>query len=211
MQERDIITSTYWADNERFADIMNVGLFKGKKVLSAKQLEERDSNSLAMTENQQKKKGVQKRRDILKKANFGTNFVLVGVENQMHIHRGMPVRIMGYEFLGYDKQLKDIRREHERKKDLAEGEYIAGFSKDDKLNPICTLVIYYGQEPWEGPAKLSDILNFEKLPEEVRKLVVDYPIHVIDARRFADSEQLVTDARLLFGICKCRGSIRTRK
>lgn len=200
MQEKDIITNTYWADNERFADIMNVGMFQGRKVLSAERLEEKDSNSAALTERMKKKKGIQKRRDVLKKADFGTNFVLIGIENQTGLHRAMPVRIMGYEFLEYNKQLSNIEREHRRKKDLSEEDYIAGFSREDRLNPVCTLVIYYGKEPWTGPTKLSDILNFENLPEEVQELVADYPIHVIDARRFKDSEKLETDARLLFGI-----------
>lgn len=40
MQEKNIITNAYWSDNERFADIINVGIFKAKKVLSAEKLEE---------------------------------------------------------------------------------------------------------------------------------------------------------------------------
>lgn len=200
MQERDIVTNTYWADNERFADIMNVGMFHGKKVLTADKLEEKDSNSAALAEQPNKKKGIQKRRDVFKKADFGTNFVLIGIENQSGLHRAMPVRIMGYEFLEYNKQLTEIKREHRRKNDLAEEDFIAGFSEEDRLNPVCTMVLYYGKESWEGPTKLSDILNYENLPQEVREMVSDYPIHVIDARRFKDSEKLKTDARLLFGI-----------
>ena len=76
----------------------------------------------------------------------------------------------------------------------------------DKLNPICTLVLYYGKEPWKGPTKLSDILNFENLPERVREMIADYPIHVVDVRRFENSEMLETDARLLFGILQREGN-----
>ena len=43
MQEENITTNIYWADNERFADIMNVGMFQSKKVLSADKLKEVDS------------------------------------------------------------------------------------------------------------------------------------------------------------------------
>ena len=66
MQEQDIITKTYWADNERFADIINVGMFQGEKVLSADKLEEKDSNSVAHSKQLKKKNGIQKRRDVLK-------------------------------------------------------------------------------------------------------------------------------------------------
>ena len=35
MQEKNIIANNYWSDNERFADVINVGMFQAKKVLSA--------------------------------------------------------------------------------------------------------------------------------------------------------------------------------
>ena len=35
MQEKNIITNAYWSDSRRFADIINVGMFRSKKVLSA--------------------------------------------------------------------------------------------------------------------------------------------------------------------------------
>lgn len=37
--------------------------------------------------------------------------------------------------------------------------------------------------------------------------MADYPIHVIDIRRFKDSEKLETDARMLFGILKRDGNM----
>lgn len=200
MQEKNILTNTYWSNNERFADMINVGMFQGKKVLIAEELKEADGYSATMIGKSRKKKGIQKQRDVVKKALFDTNFVIVGIENQSDIHYAMPVRIMGYDFLSYDKQLKEIRDKHRKDKDLCDAEFISGFSKEDKLSPICTLVIYYGKEPWTGPTKLSEILNFENIPEEIQQVVADYPIHIVDVRRFNDSESLETDARLLFGI-----------
>lgn len=44
------------------------------------------------------------------------------------------------------------------------------------------------------------MLDFGDLPEEVRNVVADYPIHVLDVRRFEDSEKLETEARLFFGM-----------
>ena len=198
MQEKNIIANTYWANNERFADVMNVGMFQ-EKVLSAEQLSERDGY-LGHVEKEKKDGNIQRSRDVTKKAAFGTSFVILTTENQSDIHYAMPVRIMGYEFLDYNRQLKEIKAVHEKKKDLYGAEYISGFSKDDKLRPVCTLVIYYGQEPWVGPTKLSDMMDFSELPDTMRNMVADYPIHIIDARRFADSEKLETDARLFFGM-----------
>ena len=164
MQEKNIIANTYWANNERFADVMNVGM------------------------------------DVTKKAAFGTNFIILTTENQSDIHYAMPVRVMGYEFLDYNRQLKEIKAVHDKKKDLHGAEYLSGFSKGDKLRAVCTLVIYYGKDPWTGPTRLSEMLDLSELPEAVRNMVADYPIHIIDARRFKDSEKLETDARLFFGM-----------
>lgn len=198
MQEKNIIANTYWANNERFADVMNVGMFQ-EKVLTAEQLSERDGY-LGHVKKEKEDSGIQRNRDVTKKAAFGTNFVILTTENQSDIHFAMPVRIMGYEFLDYNRQLKEIKAVHEKKKDLHGAEYLSGFSKNDKLQAVCTLVIYYGKEPWSGPTRLSDMLDFSELPEAVRNTVADYPIHIIDARRFKDSEKLETDARLFFGM-----------
>ena len=138
MQEKNILTNTYWSNNERFADMINVGMFQGKKVLIAEELKEVDGYSATMIGKSRKKKGIQKQRDVVKKALFDTNFVIVGIENQSDIHYAMPVRIMGYDFLSYDKQLKEIRDKHRKDKDLCDAEFISGFSKEDKLSPICT-------------------------------------------------------------------------
>lgn len=69
----------------------------------------------------------------------------------------------------------------------------------DKLNPILTMVLYYGKEPWNGPTCLNDMLNWENIPEVVRNKVVNYPIYIVDVRRFRRTEEMCTDAKLVFG------------
>ena len=44
------------------------------------------------------------------------------------------------------------------------------------------------------------MLDFSEIPEVIRDIIANYPIHVIDARRFEDSEQLETEARFFFGM-----------
>lgn len=153
-----------------------------------------------------KKKGVQKYRDVVKKATKRAVFMILGIENQSDIHYAMPVKVMGYDYLGYDKQLRKIKAKHRKERDLSGAEYVSGFSRTDKLVPICTLVLYSGLEPWTGPTRLSEILYLDDLPEEMRCVVADYPIHVVDMRRFQDSEQLESDARLLFAVLQRQDS-----
>ena len=207
VQEKNVVMNTYWSDNERFADIVNVALFQAKKLILADQLEEIDGcESTMVGEKNRQKKGVQKYRDVVKKATDKVNFMILGIENQSDIHYAMPLKVMGYDYLGYDKQLRKLKAKHRKERDLSGAEFISGFSRTDKLLPICTLVIYSGEEPWIGPTRLSDILDLNDLPEEMRRVVADYPIHVVDMRRFKDSEKLQTDARLLFGVLQRQGS-----
>lgn len=142
---------------------------------------------------------VYKFRDLIRKSMSGMNFALIGIENQWNVHYAMPVRIMGYDFLTYDSQLKRIKKVHERKKDLSGAEYIAGFSKKDKLHPAITLLLYYGKEPWDGPRCLSDMIDWEDVPQEIKEKTADYPLYLVDVRRFKNMEDLETDVKLVFG------------
>lgn len=199
MKEKDIIAKEFFRDNERFADIFNVGMFQGKYLLFGNQLEDAQGYSGSVIKKHRKKIPVQKNRDVIKKAVYGTNFALIGLENQSDIHYAMPVRVMGYDYLRYEGQLQEIRREHKKKKDLKGAEYISGFSAKDKVKPVFTLVLYYGKDPWLGPKSLSEMTDWEEIPEEIRRLVADYPLYVLDIRRFKDVEKLETDVRLVFG------------
>lgn len=199
MEERDIVTHEFWSNNERFADIINAGVFLGKQVLSGEKLKNEDGFAGTTQRQTAKRVAVHKYRDIIKKVAFGSKFVLIGIENQSDIHYAMPVRIMGYDFLGYDRQLREVKKDHRRKKDLSGAEYVSGFSQKDKLNPIFTQVLYYGEKPWDGPDCLSDMLDWSEVPRELREKVADYPIHVLDVRHFKESENLKTDARVVFG------------
>ena len=46
-------------------------------------------------------------------------------------------------------------------------EFLSGFSKTDKLSMQATIVIYYGEDPWRGPEKLSDLMD---IPGEIEKV-----------------------------------------
>lgn len=199
MNEKDVSTKVFFKDNRRFADIMNAGLFHGKKIVQDRYLEDNIEAGGALKGKSRKKKAVYNVRDLVKKSMFGTNLVLLGIENQSELHYAMPVRIMGYDYLSYEEQLREIARIHEREKDLTGAEYLSRFSKEDRIHMTFTLILYYGEKPWDGPTKLSDMIDWTDIPEELRKLAADYPIYVLDVRRFNGVENLETDVRLVFG------------
>jgi hypothetical protein len=49
----------------------------------------------------------------------------------------------------------------------------------DKFVPVITLVVYYGEKPWDGALSLHDMLN---IPKGMEQFVNDYKIILIEAR-----------------------------
>ena len=43
------------------------------------------------------------------------------------------------------------------------------------------------------------MLDWKAIPKEIQNKVVDYPIYVLDEKRFCGTEELCTDAELVFG------------
>ena len=127
---------------------------------------------------------IEKYRDLLRQAviRYGLNscFLLIGIENQTNVHFAMPVRNMLYDALSYAEQvLKKGKLHREQKDKMSEGELLSGFCKEDKLLPVMTLVVNFGQEPWTAPRSLRE-MNFtvaeisEKLKisaEEVKEII----------------------------------------
>ncbi len=96
----------------------------------------------------------------------------------------MPVRVMGYDYADYEEQIKRIEYENEK-----EG-YPAGakrIHKNQKLYPVATGVLYYGTTEWKTPKTLYDMLEFpEGMEEELKELVANYPIHVVQVARLTE-------------------------
>ena len=81
---------------------------------------------------------------------------------------------------------------------LSSGEYLYGFKKDSKLNPLITFVLYAGKSPWSGPVCLHDMLDFTNMPDVLKSIVADYKINVIDIRRFENTDVFQTDVKQIF-------------
>ncbi len=200
MQIQDTTKKDYWDNKERLAELINVGLLKGEPWVKPEDIEEMDSASFGVVKWFGRYETKQKYRDIVRKVRLGVRFAFIGIENQELVHFAMPVRAMGYDFLGYDRQVKRIERRHRRRKDLhGSAEFLSGVTSADLLAPVVTTVLYFGDEPWNGPRSLKEMMRLEDFPESFRELVNDYPLHIIDVKRFAHSDLFKTDLRLVFG------------
>ncbi len=57
--------------------------------------------------------------------------------------------------------------------------YAMPMRKEDKFIPVVTVVVCYGEKPWDGAVSLSEMLN---VPEQMKTLVNDYKMRLVEAR-----------------------------
>jgi len=204
MAIRDSVSGQYFHDKARAAELLNVGLLGGSRLIKPEDIEEVDSvvfETAPDTGSQREKHKINKKlRDIQYKLVCGCCVMFVGIENQDEIHYAMPIRAMGYDFSRYQTQYEEIKKWHKQQKDLKKGaEFLSGFSSTDRLNALFTVIVYFGEEPWTGPLSLKEMLDMKDIPEKLRQFVNDYPLHVIDVTRMEHTELLETDLKLVFG------------
>ncbi len=138
------------------------------------------------------------RRDLVRRAAFGVNFMVVGIENQGETDYLMPLRCMSYDTAEYEKQAAQIRRKVRKSKKVTNAEFLSGFAKDSRLHPCVTIVLYYGEDCWDGSTSLREILDLEGIPPELRAEVNDYKIHLCEVRKFENTEVFKTDVKQVF-------------
>lgn len=148
-------------NNDIFADIVNVLLFKGERVVN--------DNSLAdaVVKSQYKdNKGKlhEQERDISKYWKKGdVDIVIYGIENQTRIENRMPVRIFGYEGASYREQYNN-----------------------KNMIPVITMVLYYGTErKWNIPKKLKSLIN---IPKGLDEYVNDIKVNVFEIAWLTDEQ-----------------------
>ena len=157
------ILKNYWRDNEQFADLFNAVLFNGEQVIMPEELEDEDTDESIITEHRTSSKTIEAFRDNIKiqkvsSAN-GIQFVLLGLEHQEHIHYAMPMRVMGYDYSSYKKQYDNHAKNYKTSQGMDEDEYLSRMRRTDKLMPVVTILIYYGEKPWDGALSLHGMLE----------------------------------------------------
>ena len=80
---------------------------------------------------------------MIKKAAYGVEFVVMGIESQQHIHYAMPLRHMVYDAMSYLKEYQEITRRYKKEKEkTTEDEFLSKMRKEDRLHPVITLTLY---------------------------------------------------------------------
>ena len=99
----------------------------------------------------------------------------------------MPVRNMLYDAMQYEKQVRELGKKHRREHDTGTNEeYLSGIKKEDRLIPVITLVINFGDKAWDGPLSLREMYGEQS--ETVLSFVPDYRVQLIDPMRMEDAD-----------------------
>lgn len=88
----DVIFKNFWRDNGHFASLFNTVVFGSKTVIQPEALKELDTDVSNLIKSGKYEESLTRARDVVKKAAHGTDFVILGIENQRKIHYGMVHR-----------------------------------------------------------------------------------------------------------------------
>lgn len=196
----DIILKNFWKNNERFADIFNAYLFRGEQIIKAEDLTEADADISSLVKFNGYAETLGKVFDVVKKSANGVDYVILGLENQSKIHYAMPLRHMIGDAFSYLKEYKELEAKNKKYNNYkTKHEFLSKFQKTDRLHPIVTICIYYGEDEWDGPRSLIDMLD---IPEEFESLISDYKFNLIELRKSELLKFQNEDVKTIFDISR---------
>lgn len=149
--------------NDVFADIVNVLLFRGNRIVKEESLKETKVKSQYKAE---AGKLHEQERDVAKYWQDGNALVAIcGLENQTVEEKYMPLRVFSYDGASYRRQL------------LSEND-------ENPIVPVVSLVLHFGMKEWSSPHNLKGVID---IPKELEPYVNDYKANIFNIA-FLDDE-----------------------
>ena len=143
---------------------------------------------------------MQKVLDVVKKTSYGVDFVIFGLENQSKIHYAMPLRHMIGDAFSYLKEYQEVAARNRRDGNFkSSDEFLSNLKKTDRLHAVVSLCVYYGEEAWDGPLCLTDMLE---VPAVLRPLVSDYRMNLFQLRTSENFDFHDSDVCTVFEISR---------
>ena len=163
MGQKDITEKLLEDYNDVFADIVNVLLFHGNRIVKEESLKE------TMVKSQYKAEAGklhEQERDVAKYWQEGNALVAIcGLENQTVEEKYMPLRVFSYDGASYRRQL------------------LPGNDKNP-IVPVVSLVLHFGMKEWSSPHNLKGVID---IPKELEPYVNDYKANIFNIA-FLDDE-----------------------
>ena len=163
MGQKDITEKILEDYNDVFADIVNVLLFRGNRIVKEESLKETKVKSQYKAE---AGKLHEQERDVAKYWQDGNALVAIcGLENQTVEEKYMPLRVFSYDRASYRRQL------------LSEND-------ENPIVPVVSLVLHFGMKEWSSPHNLKGVID---IPKELEPYVNDYKANIFNIA-FLDDE-----------------------
>ena len=180
MGQKDITEKQLEEFNDVFADIYNVLVFE-KNLIDENRLQDGATESRYKDDDGMNR---DQRRDVMKTYldEYRMELAFVGIDNQTTVDRYIPVRILGYDYGKYRRQVDE---------------------KKFPLVPVITLVLNLSNTRWNDYKNLADIT---KVPPEFEPYFQDYKVKVVDVAFLEDSviERFTSDFKLVARFFKDR-------
>jgi len=132
LAKEDEVLKRYLSDDERYADLINGVSFGGRQIVRAENLSDRDTQT-GYHKNTRAVRGKSntKYRDLFRRASFGANFAVIGVENQSQV----------FDFIRCSKskkKMKELIMEDAAYQNLPKDAYdvMAVFTRSEELMQI---------------------------------------------------------------------------
>ena len=170
MAGKDITEKTLIAYNDVFADIINVLLFGGKRIVKEHELQDAVARSMYKADG----KLHEMERDTAKywkQTSF--RIALIGIENQTDTDPDMALRLFGYDGAGYRAQLLTDKNENKKAE------------QRKRRYPVISLVLYFGSTRWTEKRTLKESIQIRP---ELEPFVNDYKINLFEISYLSDEQ-----------------------
>ena len=195
MGKVDIATKQYMSHRDVIADIFNFYIYDGRQVIKPEKLQKIDTAEVALPYGNDAEIAVQKLRDNIMLWTMAMDdkaaYAVLGIENQDKIHYAMAVKNMLYDALQYAKQVEEAKRSYrnglnKKRIKLNSEEFLSGLKKADRLMPVITLVVYFGDKDWDGAKSIHEMLSVDD--DELLSYVPNYKINLIEPAKISDED-----------------------
>lgn len=195
MGKVDIATKQYMSHRDVIADVFNFYIYNGRQVIKPEKLQKIDTAEVALPYGNDAEIAVQKLRDNIMLWTMAMDdkaaYAVLGIENQDKIHYAMAVKNMLYDALQYAKQVEEAKRSYrnglnKKRIKLNSEEFLSGLKKADKLMPVITLVVYFGDKDWDGAKSIHEMLSVDD--DELLSYVPNYKINLIEPAKISDED-----------------------
>ena len=195
MGKVDIATKQYMSHRDVIADVFNFYIYDGRQVIKPEKLQKIDTAEVALPYGNDAEIAVQKLRDNIMLWTMAMDdkaaYAVLGIENQDKIHYAMAVKNMLYDALQYVKQVEEAKRSYrnglnKKRIKLNSEEFLSGLKKADRLMPVITLVVYFGDKDWDGAKSIHEMLSVDD--DELLSYVPNYKINLIEPAKISDED-----------------------